>query len=100
MNLNKPHFSSLSELLEHTRDKPFDEAYSVAKAEFAIASDCVERIQRVPKAKRSQAQWNLIDYFDILRVLLNAMEGHWMPDGEKPHTRKLIQEALKKWGRK
>jgi hypothetical protein len=98
MNEPRPHFSSLSELLTNIADKPLDEAKRLAEDEFTTASSCVERIQRVRKSDRSQYDWNLIGYFDILRVLLNAMDGHWIPDGvSDSHTRKLIEAALKKW---
>jgi hypothetical protein len=101
MSEPRPRFSSLSELLASITDKPLDEAKREAEAEFSIASDCVERIRGVPKAKRSQTDWNLVDYFDILRVLLNAMDGDWFSDGvSNSHTRKLIQEALNKWSHK
>ncbi len=101
MNLNQPRFSSLSELLANIGDRPLDEAKRVAEGELASANDCREEIVRVPKSKRSQAQHNLIDYFDILRVLLNAMDGHWFPEGvSNEHDRKLIEAALKKWERR
>jgi len=98
MSESVPRFSSLSELLANIGDKPFDEAKRVAEAELASANDCREEIVRVRKSKRSQAQCNLIDYFDILRVLLNAMDGHWFPEGvSNERDRKLIEAALRKW---
>jgi hypothetical protein len=95
-------YSSLSEFLQSTEGKSFDEAKDDIQAEYATVSRYVEDIRRARKtgnASRVSPEVSL--YLEDLLRLVNAMEGHdFAFDGVSDSTWQQIESALKDWGQK
>ena len=95
-------YSSLSEFLQSTEGKSFDEAKDDIQAEYATVSRYVEDIRRARKTGGvSRVSPEVSLYLEDLLRLVNAMEGHdFAFDGVSDTTWQQIESALKEWGQK
>jgi hypothetical protein len=91
-------FKSLSELLGNIREKPFNDAYKIAKDEFVRSSGRMDWIRKAHKVRVVAAiDPAASDYFADLKLLLHAMDGYGIAPIQGEHSQRLVEEAMRKW---
>lgn len=91
----KTRFQSLVGFFEGTKDRTRDEAYQLAKNEFAILHDW---IAKTPDAQRFHCPQEIeyfVDYFAGLKTLLFHLEHNI--SSATGYKEQLIVEAMKQW---
>src|SRR5438552_8613775 len=91
------HAGSLTQFLENTKGKSFEEARKMAQEDYDSLQVWIEAVERVQKRKPKRESPGLWNYLGDLTFLIDEMDEQ--PSLARGYTLRLIEEALKRWGR-